>query len=211
METNSYAMDGSVLGKISLSDKIFNQKVNEALLWEVVKYYQANQRQGTAATKTRALVSGGGKKPWRQKGTGRARHGSIRSPIWVGGGVVFGPRPREYRLDVTKSKRRQALRVALSDRAREGKIIVLNALQVNEPKTKIVVQFLKALKLLDKKVLLLVDKLEKNIRLASQNLPSLTLNVVSNLNAFSVLSHEYLIFTKDAFDHLKKMPWDSKN
>lgn len=204
METSYYSTDGSVLGKFPLADKIFDQKVNEHLLWEVVRYYQANQRQGTVSTKTRAEVRGGGKKPWRQKGTGRARHGSIRSPIWVGGGAVFGPRPRDYRLEIPKKKRQQALAMALSDRARDGKVIVVDDLKAGEPKTKIVASFLKKLNLADRRTLLVADNPDRNVKLATRNIPNLTLESVVNVNAWKVLSHEYLVITRGACEKLEK-------
>ncbi len=204
MEANLYSIDGSVLGKFPLTDKLFNQKINEHLIWEVLKSYQANQRQGSVSTKTRAEVSGGGRKPWRQKGTGRARHGSIRSPIWVGGGIVFGPKPRDYRIDIPKKKRRQALLMALSDRARENKIIIIDELKVAEPKTKIMANFINKLNLSNKKILILTDKIDRNSWLASQNIPNLTLDSVNSLNALKVLSNEYVILTKGAYEQMEK-------
>jgi len=197
-------MDGNVLGQFPLAEKLFNRKVNEHLLWEVLRYYQANLRQGTAATKTRAQVRGGGRKPWRQKGTGRARHGSIRSPIWVGGGVVFGPQPREYRLEIPKKKRHQALLMALSDRAREGKIIVVDGLAVAEPKTKVMANLIKKLNLSGRKVLLLPEQADENAKRASRNMPDLTFTAAMNVNALHVLSNEYIVVTKRACEELEK-------
>ncbi len=204
MEVDLYSMNGATLGKFKLSDKIFNRKINEHLIWEVVNYYQANQRQGTVSTKTRAEVSGGGRKPWRQKGTGRARHGSIRSPIWVGGGIVFGPKPRSFRKEMPKKKKRQALLMALSDRARENRIIVVDELKVAEPKTKIMVDFLKKMNLAGKKVLTVTEKIDENIRRSSQNIANLTLDAVNNINALKVLSSEFLVLTKGAYEILEQ-------
>ncbi len=197
-------MDGSVLGKFSLAEKVFGQKVNEHLLWEVLCYYQANQRQGSAATKTRAEVRGGGRKPWRQKGTGRARHGSIRSPIWVGGGVVFGPQPRDFRLEIPKKKRHQALLMALSDRAFAGKIMVVDGFVVAEPKTKVLAGLVKKLNLSGRKVLLLTEQADENAKRASRNMPELTFAAAVNVNALQVLSNEYMIVTKGACAELEK-------
>jgi large subunit ribosomal protein L4 len=204
METSYYSTDGSVLGKFPLAEKLFDQKVNEHLLWEVVRYYQANQRQGTVSTKTRAEVRGGGKKPWRQKGTGRARHGSTRSPIWVGGGAVFGPRPHDFKLDIPKKKRQQALAMALSDRARDGKVIVVDDLKASEPKTKIIAAFVKKLNLTDRRVLLVAENPDRNVKLATRNIPNLTVESVVNVNAWKVLSHEYLVITRGACEKLEK-------
>jgi large subunit ribosomal protein L4 len=132
-----YDMDGRQVGEIELSEKVFGAEVNEALLHQAVVMFHANQRQGTVATKTRSFVSGGGRKPWRQKGTGRARQGSTRAPQWRGGGTVFGPHPREYRQAMPKKMRQAALRSALSAKVAAGDMIVLSELTVPEPKTKI--------------------------------------------------------------------------
>ncbi|NLY30171.1 MAG: 50S ribosomal protein L4, partial [Firmicutes bacterium] len=131
-----YNMQGNTVGELELNDEIFAAPVNTGLMHQAVVMYLANQRRGTAATKTRAAVSGGGRKPWRQKGTGRARHGSIRSPIWVGGGVTFGPQPRDYRLAMPKKARRQALKSALSSKVAAGSLIVVDELKFDEPKTR---------------------------------------------------------------------------
>src|SRR5690554_6893631 len=140
-----YNLEGQAVGEMELSDTVFGAAINEALLHEAVVMHLHNQRQGTAATKTRAAVRGGGRKPWRQKGTGRARHGSIRSPIWVGGGVTFGPQPRDYRRAMPKKARRQALKSALSSKVAAGSLIVLDELKFDEPRTRRMVDVLKNL------------------------------------------------------------------
>src|SRR5690554_365403 len=140
-----FNIEGKEVGEIELNDAVFGVEVNETLLHEVVVNQLANRRQGTVATKTRGLVRGGGRKPWRQKGTGRARHGSTRSPIWVGGGTTFGPTPRSYSYRLPKKARRAALKSALSAKAAAGNILVLDQLSVEQPKTKVMVNMFKAL------------------------------------------------------------------
>ena len=139
-----YDMEGRQVGEIDLNEEVFGVEVNQALLHQAIVMYEANKRQGTSSTKTRGEVRGGGRKPWRQKGTGRARHGSIRSPQWRGGGVVFGPRPREWRQAMPKKARRAALRSALSAKVASGDLVVLDKLEIPEPKTQHMAQVLKA-------------------------------------------------------------------
>src|SRR5690606_23319368 len=148
-----YNMKGETVGEIDLKDEVFGAPVREALMHQAVVRHLANARQGTVSTKTRAEVSGGGRKPWRQKGTGRARHGSIRSPIWVGGGTVFGPKPRDYRQKLPKKARRAALRSALSSKVASGDFVVLDALHLDAPKTKEMAEVLTNLKAAGEKAL----------------------------------------------------------
>src|SRR5690606_18727326 len=157
-----YNTKGEQVGDIELRDDIFGVEANEALVHQAVVRYLANQRQGTASTKTRGEVSGGGRKPWRQKGTGRARHGSIRSPIWVGGGTVFGPKPRDYRQAMPKKARRAALRSALSSKVAAGEFLVLDELQLAQPKTRQVVELLNNLNAKGSSALLVTADLDRN-------------------------------------------------
>jgi large subunit ribosomal protein L4 len=187
---------GSKVGEIALSDNIFGVKVNKALLHEAVIMQLASRRLGTAATKTRAAVRGGGKKPWRQKGTGQARHGSRRSPIWKGGGVTFGPSPRDYDYNLPKKARRQALKSALSAKVEAGEIIVLDTLQVTEPKTKIMAGILNNLKA--SKPLIVTSNVDENTSKSARNIPGVSTVVTEGLNVYDILAHNHLVITKDA-------------
>ncbi len=198
-----YNLEGQAVGEIELSDVVFGAPVNEALLHQAVVMYQANQRQGTASTKTRAEVRGGGRKPWRQKGTGRARHGSIRSPIWVGGGVVFGPKPREYRQTMPKKARRAALRSALSAKVREGNLIVVESLTLAEPKTKQMAGVLGRLQA-ERKPLIVLAERDRNVELSTRNLPGVGTTQATDMNVYQVLAHDKLVLTKDAVAKLEE-------
>ena len=199
-----YNMEGKQIGDIELNEAIFGAKINEALMHQVVVNQLANRRQGPAATKTRSFVRGGGRKPWRQKGTGRARVGSIRSPLWVGGGVTFGPAPRNYSYRIPKKARRQALKSALSAKVRDGKLIVLDQLTIEQPKTKLMVNVLKALNA-EKKPLIVIGDWDTNIELATRNIPKALLLKSSGLNVYDVLNHDQVIFTKDALTKLEEV------
>lgn len=199
-----YNMEGKQIGDIELNEAIFGAKINEALMHQVVVNQLANRRQGTAATKTRSFVRGGGRKPWRQKGTGRARVGSIRSPLWVGGGVTFGPAPRDFSYRIPKKARRQALKSALSAKVRDGEVIVLDQLTLDQPKTKLMVNVLNALNA-GKKPLIVIGDWDTNIELATRNIPKALLLKSSGLNVYDVLNHDQVIFTKDALTKLEEV------
>lgn len=192
-------------GSVDLPDEIFGQTPNKALIWEAVRAYQANRRSGLACTRTRGEVSGGGRKPWRQKHTGRARVGSIRSPLWRGGGTVFGPRPRDYGVKLPKRKRRGALVSALSEMAREKRIRVVEDLRLTRPKTKELHGLLKGFGLSGHRVLMLVHKLDENLRLSARNLPKVSVMPAQSLNAYEALRHEYLLFTREGLTSLLEM------
>lgn len=198
-----YNLEGQAVGEIELSDAVFGAPVNEALLHQAVVMYLNNQRQGTASTKTRAEVRGGGRKPWRQKGTGRARHGSIRSPIWVGGGVTFGPKPREFRQSMPKKARRAAMRSALSAKVREGNVIVVDALTLAEPKTKQMAAVLGRLSAERKPLIVLADR-DRNVELSTRNLPGAGTTQAGDMNVYQVLAHDKLVLTKDAVAKLEE-------
>jgi large subunit ribosomal protein L4 len=190
--------DGKSAAQLDLPEEVFAPAANDHLIYEAVVNYRANQRQGTAATKTRAAVSGGGKKPWRQKGTGRARVGSTRSPLWRKGGTVFGPQPRDYSSELPKKAKRGALRSALAHKLAAGDLIVASELEVKEPKTKEAVALLKAFHL---DSALLVDlAANANLFLAVRNLARVKAVDVSGLNIYDVLAHKSLVFTKRAFE-----------
>lgn len=191
-----YNMEGSQVGEIELNEAIFGTEVNEPLLHQAVVAYEANKRQGTVSTKTRTEVRGGGRKPWRQKGTGRARHGSTRSPIWVGGGVTFGPKPRDYRQALPKKARRAALRSALSAKVGAGDIIVLESLSLSEVKTKQVAQVLERLNATGT-ALIVTDQRNRNVELSTRNIPGVALRTADGINAYEVLKHSKLVITRD--------------
>jgi large subunit ribosomal protein L4 len=195
MKAKLYQQNGTAKGEVDLPDSVFAAEVNEPLLHQVIKSYQANLRQGTAKTKTRAEVSGGGRKPWKQKGTGRARAGSNASPIWVRGGKAFGAAPRDYYTVIPGKLKKLALISALSSRASDEKVVVIDALAVAEPKTKEIVAFLEAINLAGKKNLLIIDTDNtKNIYLSGRNIRDLDVRPVNEINALDVISSENIIF-----------------
>ncbi|KUK40695.1 MAG: 50S ribosomal protein L4 [Clostridia bacterium 62_21] len=199
-----YNTQGEQVGEIDLKDEIFGAPVNEAVLHEVMVMYRANRRRGTHDTKTRAEVAGGGRKPWRQKGTGRARHGSIRSPIWRGGGIVFGPHPRDYGYQVPKKVRRLALKSALSSRVREGKLLVLDRLELDAPRTKEMVRILDNLQIKDSALVVTGEKNE-NVVKSARNLPGIMSTEASLLNAYDILRHGTVVMTRDAVARVEEV------
>lgn len=197
-----YKTDGTKVGKkITLSDEIFAHEVNVAAIHQVVVAQQNNARQGTQSTLTRAEVRGGGIKPWRQKGTGRARHGSIRSPQWTGGGVVFAPKPRSYRQDVNKKVRRVALKSALSQQV--NNLIVLENLEV-EPKTKEIAQILKNLEV-SKRALIILNSADDSAVIAARNIPNVKTIQADALNVYDVVNCQNIIATQDAIKKIEEV------
>jgi len=195
MEVPLYNSGGQEKGRINLPT-IFSTEINVPLLHEVVIAYLSNQRKGCASTKTRSEVSGGGRKPWRQKGTGRARAGSIRSPLWRHGGITFGPKPRHYTQNLPKKKLKNALISALA--AKKDKIKVIENLQIDEIKTKRLNELLQKIGLGEKKTLLVTEKIDNKLKLVARNIPYLSLLERRNLNAYIVLNCENLVFTEEA-------------
>jgi large subunit ribosomal protein L4 len=193
---------GAVKGQVELPAALFDQKGKKGLVWESVKCYLANQRQGNASTKTRAEVSGTGKKPHRQKHTGHARQGSKRSPQFVGGGIAWGARPRDYSYELPKKLRRQALALALTARKGEDAVTVVEDFELPEPKTREMVKVLKGLNL-DGKVLLLTGGNSESLRRASRNLPGLTVTTAQRVNTYDVVSHERIVLTESALKQLE--------
>ncbi|MBQ1685002.1 MAG: 50S ribosomal protein L4 [Clostridia bacterium] len=191
-----YNMSGSKVGEMELSDAIFGQEVNVPAMHAYVKAYLANQRQGTQSAKTRAEVSGGGKKPWRQKGTGRARQGSTRSPQWTHGGVVFAPKPRDYRLSLNKKLKRVALKSALSAKVAGEKFIVLDSLELPEAKTREMVKVLGNLK--TESALIVTDEVNETVVRAANNIQGVATTTVGMLNTYDVLKYDTVIATRDA-------------
>ncbi len=192
-----FNMDGERVGELELSPVIFDAEIKEHLLYDVVKMLRANQRRGTAATKDRSEVRGGGKKPWRQKGTGRARHGSTRSPIWRGGGVTFGPKPRSFRYLLPKKMRRSALYSALTSKVKQEQLTVLDSLQLDEPKTRQVVNLLNNLQV-GGKALVVTAGPDQNVYRSSRNIPGVKSVLASQINVLDIINYDRLIMTKDA-------------
>lgn len=194
MKAKLYQQDGSIKGEVELAQEVFGVTVNEHLLHQVITQYLANQRQGTSKTKGRSEVSGGGKKPWKQKGTGRARAGSNTSPIWVRGGKAFGPDPRDYYSTIPRKMRKLALTSALSSRAKDDKIIVVEKIECDKPKTKVVVTMLEAFSVQGKKNLLIIDAGSPSIYLSGRNIKNLEIKNISEICAYDIIHNENIIF-----------------
>lgn len=199
-----YKMDGSVAGEMQLSDKIFNAEYNEPLIHQAVVTRLANERQGTKSTLTRTEVRGGGAKPWRQKGTGRARQGSIRAPQWTKGGVVFAPKSRDFSKKMNAEAKRNALFSALSKKVADGELIVVDKLEVSAPKTKEIVKFLDALKL-DKRTLVVMDNDDVNVILAARNIQMLSTMPVAQISTHEVVANAKVVLTKGAVEKIQEV------
>ena len=191
-----YSTDGKEVEKIDLSDNIFGVEINETLVHKAVVTYLANNRQGTQSALTRAEVSGGGKKPWRQKGTGHARQGSTRSPQWTGGGVVFAPKPRDYSKKMNKRERQIALFSALTSKVQDEKMIVVDELSMDAPKTSAFAEILKNLKA--ESALVVTKDKNDNVVLSARNIPDVATTVSTSINVYDILKYDSLIITKDA-------------
>ena len=198
-----YDIKGQNIGDIALSENVFGQPVNTAVMHEVVVAHLANCRQGTQSAKTRSEGSGGGKKPWRQKGTGRARQGSTRSPQWRHGGVVFAPKPRDYTIRVNKKVKRLAMKSALSSKVEGNELIVFDALNIEAPKTKEMVKVLKAVDV-EKALIVLADK-DDAVERASANIEGVKTTLVGTLNVYEILKYEKLILTKASVEKIEEV------
>lgn len=208
MNYKVYDMKGAEAGTIELNDGIFAVPVNPIVIHEAVKQYLANQRQGTQSTLTRTEVRGGGRKPWRQKGTGRARQGSIRAPQWTHGGVALGPKPRSYRITMNKKARRLALKSAFSSKVAAEEFIVVDSLAFDAPKTKKMVEVLAALNAAGKKALIVVDaKSDANdiVISSARNIEGVKTLYVNTLNVYDIIKHDVLIMTKDAVNKTEEV------
>jgi large subunit ribosomal protein L4 len=205
MDAKLYAQDGSEKGVASLPDELFGGQVNEHLLWLSVKRHLGNQRQGTARVKTRGEVSGGGRKPWRQKGTGRARAGSNTSPLWPGGGRAFGPKPRDYRTEMPRHQRRQALVSALSLRAGENAVAVVDSLSFDAPRTRDMAAVLSALGLREKRTLLVLDRADDNVVKSCRNLRNLRTTLAHQVNPYDLLDCEAVLLTRAGLDRIQEV------
>ena len=195
---------GTAVGDIELNDAIFGIEPNEAVLFEAVVQQRASLRQGNHKVKNRSEVAGGGRKPWRQKGTGRARQGSIRSPQWRGGGVVFGPTPRSYAYKLPRKVRRLALLSGLSSKVREENAIVLDGLTFEAPKTKEFIQVLKDLSI-DKKALFVTADLDETVALSARNIPGISVVTADSINVLDLVAHEKLVMTKSAVEKIEEV------
>lgn len=195
---------GERVGEIELKDEIFGIEPNVTVLHQVVKAQLANKRQGTQSAKTRSEVSGGGRKPWRQKGTGRARQGSIRAPQWIKGGVVFAPKPRDYRQAVPKKVKRLAMKSALSSKVLEKEIIVLDQLVLDVPKTKEMISILNNINAGGKALIVLPEK-DEMVERSARNIPNVQTLLVNTLNVYDILKYDKLILTKDAVSLIEEV------
>lgn len=198
-----YNMQAGEVGQIDLADELFAVPYNEALIHEVVVAYNANQRQGTKSALTRSEVRGHAKKPWRQKGTGRARHGSTKGPQWTGGGVVFAPKPRDFSKKVNKQKKRYALLSALSTKIAQNEVVVLDKFAFEAPKTKQAQAFLDAFKF-EKSVLVVNAENDKNIKLATANIPALSVEEAANINVYDIVSNKNIVLTESAIKSIEE-------
>ena len=190
--------NNAVVEKIALSDALFGVSAKQGVLHEAVVNFLANQRQGTHATKTKGLISGGGKKPWKQKGTGRARSGSTRSPLWRGGGTIFGPQPRDYSYKLPKKVKRLALMNAFHEKLSSGEVIILDGFSIEKPRTKDVVAILKNLDLQNKSVLIILPEKDDAVVLSARNIPGVKVVRAADVNVYDVITHAMLLMTKDA-------------
>ena len=198
-----YNIEGKEVGSIELNDAVFGVEVNEHLVHMAVVNQLANNRQGTQSAKTRSEVSGGGRKPWRQKGTGHARQGSTRSPQWTGGGVVFAPKPRDYSFKMNKKEKKLALLSALTSKVADNKIVVLDAFNLDEVKTKKFAEVMSNLKV--DKALVVIEGENKNVVLSGRNIPTVKVSATNEINTYDVLKYETLVVTKAAVEKLEEV------
>ena len=202
MEIPVYSKEGEKVDNLQLDDKKFGGPIRNKLLRDAITMYEANKRQGTACTKTRGEVAGGGRKPWVQKHTGRARAGSIRSPLWKGGGVSFGPRPRDYSYAIPKKARKLALYTALSAKVRDNELVVIDNLNFDIPKTKQMVGILKALNIDNSSCLIVIPKANENVWKSARNIPSVKIMTSTELNAYEILRPKKVLLTKEALSSI---------
>lgn len=198
MEIAVHTREGTTVGKIDLPEAVFNVSTSKHLLHEAVCCFLANQRQGTASTKGRSEVKASGRKPWRQKGTGRARSGTVASPVWVGGGIAHGPKPRDYYYSLPKKARRLAIKGALSIRAKEGNLKVVDSFDIVQPRTKEAVKVLSALGVEGSKCLLIVSEKRENLLRATSNLPRVRVMIAKDINVYDVLDSEKVLVEREA-------------
>ncbi|PKN01343.1 MAG: 50S ribosomal protein L4 [Elusimicrobia bacterium HGW-Elusimicrobia-1] len=205
MEIKIYDKAGKVTGNLAAPQELLDKKVSKHVLYEAARTYLANQRSGTASTKTRAEVSGGGKKPWKQKHTGNARAGSTRSPLWRKGGIIFGPKPKEWRIDVPRAKKRLAAGFAFALKIKAGEVIIVEDFGLSDPKTRLAADMLKKLGAGSSKSVLLADsKIEPNMKTASRNIPGVEYKLAADVNAYELMRSSRFIITKSGYETLLK-------
>ncbi len=199
-----YDITGKQTGEVELNDNVFGVDVNVPVMHQAVVMQLANQRQGTHATKTRGMVRGGGRKPWKQKGTGRARAGSTRSPIWVGGGTVFGPHPRSHALSMPRKARRLAIKSALSDKVNCGELLILDEILFEQPKTKAVVKMLSDFNAAEQKALIITEG-DETVEKSARNIPGVKAIASTGLNVYDLLYHDKVFITKGAVTKIEEV------
>ncbi|MFR4412309.1 MAG: 50S ribosomal protein L4 [Clostridia bacterium] len=199
-----YNMEGKKVSDVELNDNVFGIEPNEAIVHSVLVNFLANQRQGTQSTKTRSEVSGGGRKPWRQKGTGRARQGSIRAPQWIKGGIALGPKPRSYKYTVNKKERQLAVKSVLSSKVLENELVVVDSLPLNDIKTKEMVKALSNLKVEGKALIMLPEKNEK-VQKSARNIEGVKTTLVETINVYDLLKYNKLVVTEDTVKKLEEV------
>jgi large subunit ribosomal protein L4 len=197
--------NNNIVGKLNLKDDVFDVGVKQGVVHKAIVNILANQRQGTHATKTKGLISGGGKKPWKQKHTGRARAGSIRSPLWRGGGTVFGPQPRDYSFKLPKKVKRLALMSAFHEKLSSGEVMIIDTLSVEKPKTKEMISILKGLGLNNKSVLIILPEKDDAITLSARNIPGVAVTRAMDLNTYDILAYNMLLMTKEGASRLEEI------
>ena len=198
-----YNMEGAKVGDVQLKDEIFGVEINEHLVHMAVVAQLANKRQGTQSAKTRNEVSGGGRKPWRQKGTGHARQGSIRAAQWKGGGIIFAPKPRDYEIRLNKKEKRAALKGALTSRVNEEKFFVIDDIKCDEPRTKTMVSLLNALNV--KKALIILKDNDQNVILSSRNIPDVKTALTNTINVYDILKYDTIVIDKAALETIEEV------
>lgn len=201
-----YDITGTKTGDMELNDSVFGVDVNESVIHQAVVMQLASQRLGTASTKTRGFVRGGGKKPWKQKGTGRARAGSIRSPLWVGGGTVFGPHPRSYAFRMPRKQRRLAIKSALTAKLQDGELVVLDSINFDVPKTKSILKLMSDFNVAEKKVLIVTAEMLENVEKSARNITGVkAIPASSSLNVYDLLYHDKVFVTKEAITRIEEV------
>ena len=201
-----YDIAGTKISDMELNDSVFGVDVNESLVHQAVVMQMASQRLGTASTKTRGFVRGGGKKPWKQKGTGRARAGSIRSPLWVGGGTTFGPHPRSYAFSMPRKQRRLAIKCALTSKLQDGELVILDAIDFETPKTKSVLKLMSDFNVANKKILIVTADMLENVEKSARNIPGVkAIPAANSLNIYDILYHDKVFVTKEAITRIEEV------
>lgn len=199
-------LKGKKVDTVTLNKEVFDGYVNVPLIQQIVTMYNAGQRSGSASTKTKGEVSGGGKKPWKQKGTGRARTGSIRNPLWRGGGIIFGPKPRDFSFSVPKEMKRKALKSSLNDKFINDNLLVIDDLKIDKPKTKLISSVLDSLGVnKGEKTIIIIDKLDDNTKMASRNVPNLTVRAANNFSSMDILKSHKLIIQQSSLKSITKV------